>query len=88
MKNRIDRVGLFINKLKQVKDPNTEQTVSTKFRNWLLDLLEYGFLFSTVYAVFISWPGFLKYIAFMVGFGILRYVFLDLLQDIVRRIKE
>lgn len=81
--------GLF-NKVKSLHErikSIEENNPYTILAEWSLDTLQYGFAFTFLLNVFAGWQG-INNLWLLPGFGVARWLFLDSLRSIIRRIKE
>lgn len=57
------------------------------FFDWLLESLQYGFLFVFCINAFFGWQGLLNNALFLFAFGFARWLLLDTIKEIASKIK-
>jgi len=75
----IQRLHLFNDKILSLEDKPY-----LLFQSWLLDAIQYGVIAVTVYSVFLGFPGFIRALTLVFGFGFGMW----LICETIGRIKE
>ena len=83
----IGRVKRIDSILKETRDYYNYKTTYQAFTHWLLDVIQYGFVMEVIHITFTGWHGW-NTLLWVVGLGLLWWLFLNTIDMITKIVKE
>lgn len=70
--------------IKQIEENNPYEVA----REWIIDLFSYGISITLIINTLTSWQGWLTNISLVVGCGLLRWLIMDTIENVKKRVKD